>query len=712
MRVLHKGPWRWAWDKLSPPKVTIDFETRSEIDLTKVGAWKYAAHPSTDALCLTFKIGDGPVQRWHSPLLWAYGLDMLPDPEELFDAIEAGAVIEAHNAGFERAIWTCKMVPDYGWPAIKRRQWKCSAAKAASYALPRALEGACQVMRTKTQKDADGHRIMKELCKPRKPTKDNPHEPYVTDREKHQRNVDYCATDTQAEYELSLKLPDLNPDEYEVWQVDQTINERGVFCDVALARLAVETIAKAIDGFNAEIEALTGGKVTKTTQRERVLKWLRDQHYYDLGNTQGPTLDVAVSELDEALMDVFSENFEDFWRIRRVIWITRAANKTSTAKFKAMLDRIGNDHRIRDTLLYMGASKTGRWSGRGVQLQNIKRGGIEDMEKEVERILGMSLDDIIDATEDVVEMFSQVIRGAICAPPGKELVVADYASIEARGTFWLADCVHALNIFTDPKADIYCDLARSIYHREITKKDKDERQLGKKGILGCGYGMGKDKFHVTCAKDGLDITKEMAETVVKTYRETYPEVPELWNAMEEAALQALENKKLGIKEWVPVITPSMRRLRAQGKTCPTKIHFKVNGRFLFMRLPSGRLLGYPDPSCRMAKTPWGGEKLTIFYWGMDQYTHQWAEQKTYGGKLVENAVQAISRDIMAAAMVNIENNHPTYLLVLSVHDELVSEVDEGKGDVKEFEGLLTKKPPWAEGFPLAAEGWRGKRYRK
>lgn len=298
---------------------------------------------------------------------------------------------------------------------------------------------------------------------------------------------------------------------------------------------------------------------------------------------------------------------------------------------------------------------------------------------------------------DVMTALSAGLRGAIIPSKGHRLFVADYAGIEVRVLWWVADDKVGLKLLQTPGADPYCSLASDIYKREITKKDP-ERQLGKAGILGCGYGMGWAKF-IGTAKDmfGLVVTDEESQQVVDTYRSKFYRTKKFWYETEDAACEAVRHPGRVIKQkWV-----SWQRV----------VDKERNTDFLFCTLPNGRRLAYPFPELRQKETPWGEMKYALTFMAVSAYSRQWTREHTYGGKLVENIVQAVSRDIMAEALQRCEQGR-VYVPVLSVHDEVVAEVREGFGDVYEFERLLTEVPTWAPGCPIGAEGWTGKRYRK
>ena len=293
---------------------------------------------------------------------------------------------------------------------------------------------------------------------------------------------------------------------------------------------------------------------------------------------------------------------------------------------------------------------------------------------------------------DVMEVLSAALRGAIVASPGKQLYVADYASIEARVLLWLADDYKALDIFARGE-DIYCEMASEIYGRPITKADKDERQLGKAATLACGYGMGASKFVDTAAKAPYNITvaEDFAKRVVDAYRSKFYRVKQLWEEQQATAIEAVH---------IPQETVT---------TAHVSWLYDDDEGFLFCTLPSGRRLAYPEPEVHAKLTPWGEYRDSLTFMGIDTRTRKWTRQFTYGGSIVENEVQGIARDLLANALLLCEQSG-VYLPVLSVHDESICEAT--AGDLQEFIQLMTTLPDWAEGCPVAVDAWEGARYHK
>lgn len=632
------------------------------------------------------------VALWH-PAFPAIGLpesDDLMTFLQLVDWIESGQLVEAHNAWFERGIWANIFVPQYGAPPIQPHQWRCSAAKAAALALPRSLDDAVNALQLSTHKDLEGAKVMKKLAKPRKPRKkereawaaehgDDPHPiVYFESRVWFERLFDYCKQDVLAEEHLSETIPDLSPEETEIYLLDQAINERGFQLDSGAVLTALSLVQQETVSLNLELMRVTEGRVKKATQRAQLMRWCQEEHGVWLADTQAETLDLMLQRTEMPAP------------VRRGLEILRMLGRSSTAKYEAMQRWACHDGRVRGGMLYHGAS-TGRWSGAGVQPHNFPRGKIDlwDMDSAWAVLGTMDLNLITSIYGSVMEPLSQALRGAIIASEGKHLFVADYAAIEARVLFWLARELEALDIFRRGE-DIYCALASQIYNRPITKKDKEARQLGKAGILGCGYQMGAPKFVDTAASYGLTISEELSQQVVSTYRDTFWRVPKMWRDQEEASVEAVES---------------------QGRIETGHVTWFCEPGFLYCLLPSGRRLAYPEPQIQRRVMPWGQRKQSLTYMGVDAYTRKWKRQFTYGGMLTENITQAVARDLMAAAMLRCEQSG-VYAPVLSVHDELIAEADPAVGDVSEFERLMAECPAWAAGCPVDAEGWAGERYHK
>ena len=639
--------------------LSLDFETRSVLDLRKTGVHKYAQHKHTDVWCLAWALDDGPINIWQP-------CEEVP-ADMLYHLVQGGNV-RAWNAAFERTIWNSILVPRYGFPVLHDYQVYCTAAQAAAMALPRSLDQAAAALGTPVQKDKEGASLMLRMARPRRMEGDTPVWWDVPDRVA--RLIEYCKTDVEVERMIAAKLRPLGATERQVYLLDQRINDRGVMLDKRLVNACLEVVDKTVEKANLKLSELTGDddlKVSNTGRLRQLLgvETLAKAAVTDLLNTE-------LSEVD-----------------REILLIRQEAGKSSTAKLHAMLEACCDDGRIRGLLLYHGAS-TGRWSGRLVQPQNFPRG------------LDVSIEDAIDATlfgdVDLIDMLfgppmevvATLLRPCLTAAENHTLVAADYAAIEARVLAWLAGEDELVETFRSG-GDVYKVMASKIYGVAPSDIDKPQRQMGKMAILGCGYGMGAAKFVAACKlMAGIEIDDDTAKDVVAKYREANGRIVALWRAMENAAVKAVQTP--GVVQWVN-----------------GKVRFIVKHNFLWMVLPSGRPLAYAQPRVMMEPMPWGGEKPVLYFNGVG-LNRQWGRQNTYGGKLTENLVQAVARDLLAEAMLRLDSRG--YKLILSVHDEVVAEVKDEISSPQEFEKIMCELPEWADGCPVNAEGWVGKFYRK
>ena len=373
-------------------------------------------------------------------------------------------------------------------------------------------------------------------------------------------------------------------------------------------------------------------------------------------------------------------------KVRRCLEIRQSLSKSSTAKFKAMLGREHNN-RICDTLMYHGAS-TGRWTARGIQPQNLPRGSFKDVDFCIELIKQKDANGIEMLFGDLMDSISTCIRAAICAPEGSVLICADFSSIEARVLAWLADEQKVLDSFVSG-LDLYKVAATSIYGKNYEEITKAERQIGKVSVLALGYQGGVGAFQAMANGYGVKVDNDVAQGIVDSWRNGHQKIKQFWWNTEKAAVDAVE----------------------KGEACRVgKTIWATVNNFLHCRLPSGRVLSYYKPYLEMTLTPWKKMKNVLHFTGVDTYSKKWSDQTTYGGKLVENVCQAVARDFMAEAMLRVEK--AGYKTVLTVHDEIVVEMEEGKGSLEELENLMSVVPEWGLGCPIEAEGWIGKRYRK
>lgn len=643
-------------------KLHLDFETRSCADLRKVGVYAYADDPSTEVLLACWALDEGPVKTWFRGT---------PVPQELTSALaDPSVTVCAHNAGFERLV-LAKVLPASHWPTPGLARWDCTAARAARQALPRSLDGAGAALGLDVQKDKEGHALMMRMCKPRDYNEDGT-PIWWEDADRMRRLAEYCARDVEVERELDRRLKPLSPLHQQLWELTETINDRGVEIDVEFATAAIaraETLRRELD---AELNQLTNGAIKAATNVPSLRDWLKEQGVI-LPDTDDESL--AKKKLAEYLA---REDLSP--TVRRVLEIRLEAGKSSVAKYRAMIHRASKDGRVRGNFIYHGAA-TGRFAGSGIQPQNLPRKTVKDWDEARANIDALSLDDL-----------SRMIRGTVRAKEGHTFVWADYAAIEARGIAWLAGADALVTQFAEG-VDAYRTMAAVIYGVEPDHiaAESVERQLGKQVILGAGYGMGAARFRVTCDGYGIPVDEVLAENAINAYRNTYPKVPMFWRAVENATRNAIQSP---------------------GKSFAAgRVSYRVEDNWLMCRLPSERVLFYANPRIATVESKFGVRDV-IQYDAVNPLTKKWNPEVTFGGKLAENVTQATCADLITGAMLRVEQ--AGYPVVLSVHDELVCEVPD---DVVPFATrvipkIMCEPPKWADGFPIKAEVKSGKRYGK
>lgn len=668
--------------------IHLDFETRSACDIREAGAEVYARHPSTDVWCLAWAFEDAEcislvrrediISGYIPPLLRAH--------------IESGGIVYAHNAPFELAIWNNVTAPRYGWPPLSPLQTRCTAAMAYAMALPGSLDNASRALGLEQEKDQAGYRLMLQLARPRR-VEPNGDIVWWEDADKLERLYDYCRQDVVVERELHRRMMELSDAEQEVWQLDYAINQRGVPIDRPAVVAAIAVVEHERKRMDAIMRGLTGGAVEACTEVGKLTTWVK-AHGVD---TDG----LAKADIADLLED---ENLPA--HVRAALLLRREAGKSSTAKLQKMLACVCDDGRVRGALQYHGAS-TGRWAGRLIQPQNVSKPrewskdparqkaiighmfeillsglSVQEMAATLDCYYGPTMDAVVDC-----------MRGFIAAPPGFDLIAVDFSAIEARVLAWLAGEEEPLSIFR-AGGDIYLHAASGIYRRPISKADKQERQIGKVAVLALGYQGGVGAFQTMARTYGVKVSDEEAEAIKTAWRTANPAIVQFWYDCEDAARTAL------------LSAGRTTTAGSQGR----EIRFKLNGSFLWCKLPSGRVICYPFPRVEEVPTPWGSTREAVTHMTVNSVTKKWERTSTYGGKLVENIVQAVSRDLLASAMLRLEAHG--YPLVMTVHDELVMEVPEDEGSLEEVEELAAVTPEWAAGLPMKAEGWRNKRYMK
>jgi DNA polymerase len=669
--------------------IYLDYETYSECDIKIAGAYQYSVHPSTEILCMAFAFDDEPVQLW-TP-------DNCCNLDKLFLLVKNGSLIEAHNAFFERCIWQNVAIKKYGFLEVQASQWRCSAAQVAALALPRSLSGAALALECEQQKDESGKKIMLQLSQPKLATKKDSAIRYSKDlyADKYEELYKYCIQDVETERNITKITRPLIESEQEIWLLDQEINWRGILIDRRAVLKAIHLSTLATGTALKKIKELTDNKINSFTQTIACTKWATGQGY-------------EMEKFNKAYLEEKVKDKTMPQKVREVIELRQKFGKTSVAKYQRMFGSMGLDDRIRDNYMYHGAS-TGRWAGMKVQFQNLPRGKIKDVNKKTGKSTDIDMDTAVSILNlsnndslfnlcyegNFMDFLSTTLRGMVIAPEGKNLYVADYSAIEARGVAWLSDQMDLVEDFRNG-GKIYEKQAAAAYGKELEDilalgKESIERFVGKTLVLACGYGMGAKKFQATCAASGVELDLEFCEKAIKAYRKKNSMIIAQWYDQESAALKAIRSGKLIVEG---------------------KIKWQVVGKFLYCRLPSGRCLAYYKPSIKEAPTSWGEPRDQLHIWGEKQVEGRkiWCEQTLYGGLIVENIVQALCRDLMAGGMLALKT--AGYEIVMHSHDEIISEASEDFGNVKEYENLMCTLPAWATGFPIKAEGWVGKRYKK
>ena len=656
--------------------LSVDFETRSAVDLTKTGVYRYAEDESTDVWCMAWAVGEA------EPSLWRPG-DAVPDV--LAAWVAEGKPLRAWNAQFERTIWNQILVKRYEFPATTREQWFCTAAEARAMALPGKLGDAAIVLGVEEQKDAAGSRLMMQMAKPRRTLPDGRFEWWATP-DKMQRLFDYCLQDVRTERDVFQNIRPFRERERSVFLLDQTINDRGVLVDRELALAAKDVAAAATQTANARLREITGGVASGVTDIRGILTWLASQ------GVSSESLDkTSVAEMKT----VEGEKDQSNPAVLEVLTIREELGKTSVKKIDSMLIAACADDRIRGTLLFHGAA-TGRWAGRLVQPQNFPRGNVEDPEQYIPLVMSRSVNEI-DLHQAPLEVVSSLLRAVLCAAPGHEMIAADFSAIEARVIAWMAGEAWRLDVF-QTHGRIYEASASMMFGvpLEHIVKGRPEyalRAKGKVAELALGFQGGVGALQAMGAEQ-QGLTVEEMKDVVTRWREASPAIVRLWKQMETAALAAVEE-------------PGTIHSAGVGAGA---VRFKKSAGFLWMGLPSGRTLAYAKPHLADKVTPWGSTAKELACCGQKCVTRKWTKTDLYGGILTENAVQAIAADILFEAMLRVEA--AGLPIVLSVHDEIVCEVPKGRSSAAELERVMSIAPAWATGLPLAAEGWVGERFKK
>ncbi len=680
----------------------LDLETYSDVPIT-YGTHVYAA--GAEVLLVAWAIGEAPAQVWDYTNPGSISTDLLM-------ALRGDCEVFAHNSHFDRTVMR-HALPSL-CPAPLR--WRDTMVQALSHGLPGALSVLCDILKVPTDKAKDkaGKHLIQLFCKPRPKTSKIRRATRETHPAEWARFVEYAALDIDAMREVHHRLPTWNYKgaELELWQLDQRINDRGVAVDMELVAAAIDAVTTAQSDLADKTLDITEGALSSTTRRDGMLLHILQEYGVDLPDLQMATVERRMQDPDLPA------------ELKELLAIRLQATTTSTSKYKSLSNGTSADGRLRGTLQFNGASRTGRWAGRLFQPQNLPRPSLNQAQIElgIEALKAGCADLVVD---NVMELTSSAIRSCLVAAKGKKMVVADLSNIEGRDQAWLAGEEWKLEAFRDFDAGAGPDLYKLAYSKSFGIKPesvtKDQRQVGKVQELALGYAGGVGAFVTFAAAYRIDLedlgkkvlpyapewaltesqgfyewTKVQkrptfdlsrdafvaCDALKRGWREAHHNIASYWSELQESALAAIEQ---------PGRTIECRRVKV-----------RRDASWLRVGLPSGRAICYPSPQVV------DGD---ITYMGMNQYSRRWCRLKTYGGKIFENVCQAVARDVMTANMPLIEA--AGYEIVLSVHDELICEApDSDEFNAAHLSGLLAMNPAWAPDMPLAAAGFETFRYRK
>jgi DNA polymerase len=692
------------------PVASIDFETRSTVDLTKCGADVYAAGEHTGIWCLAWALDDDPVSIWYPNA---------PTPNKLLDHIEGGGTVAGWNLHFELAIWLPKYVD---WPELRAEQCDDTMARALARSLPGKLEEAAKAFRLEIQKDKVGWGIMRKMCVPTKEWRKNPIglPQWHNDPQDRKRLFAYCKQDVEVERALAKRLAPLTASERKVWQLDRTINQRGVRVDVDKIKTLLPVAESEAARLTKELQQITKKQVRTAKSHKAMLRWLASRGV-ELPDLKKRKLNRLLKSDRVLPLDV-----------RRVLEIRLEINKASIAKLTAMIVSRNADDRCRGLFGYHRAT-TGRFGSYRLQLHNLMRPDMKQwMIDHTLELFGEEWGrDFIQAaySTDLINAIANCMRAMIIPAERKRFVGGDYTGIENRILMWFSQEEWELENFRKLDAGCGVDAYKLAYSMAfnvpIETVTSAQRLIGKVMVLACGYsgavgailGMGDnyDNFKpgevaqvakATCdpyiwkdtlaryPKDpkwqfNLDAdTWTGIRVVVDAWRSAHPLTKQLWWSLVDAAIEAVERK-------------------GDVATCAGgKLKFKSNGHFLFCQLPSGRALAYAKPHLVTDKSG----RQSLWYFGQGKKSKKWERREFKPSIIAENAVSGTARDVLTEGMLRLEA--AGYPISLHVHDEAVAEMPFGVGSPEEFKAILCNVSPWLAGCPIAAHTWEGPTFRK
>ena len=638
--------------------ISIDIESYSDVDLSKCGVYKYSSSPNFEILLFGYSVDGGDVRV----VDLCQGEEI---PADIVAALSDESVTKwAFNAMFERVC-----LSNYLGEWLEPESWKCSMVWSATLGLPLSLENVGAVLGLEKQKLSEGKDLIRYFCVPCKPTKANGGRTRNLpehDREKWERFKAYNLRDVEAEMQIQQRLskfpvPDFVWEEY--WQ-DQEINDRGIGVDMEMVRNAIAMEGRSKAELSAAMKELT--ELENPNSVQQMKQWLLEN------GMETDSLDKkAVAELLKTAPEPLGE----------ALALRQQLAKSSVKKYQAMKNAVCTDSRAHGMFQFYGANRTGRFSGRIIQLQNLPQNHIPDLAQARELVKAGDFDALAILYEDIPDTLSQLIRTAFVPQDGRKFIVADFSAIEARVLAWLAGEKWVLDVF-GKGGDIYCETASRMFHCKVEKhgENAELRQKGKQAVLSCGYGGSVGALKAMGALEA-GMTEDELQPLVDSWREANPNIVQLWWEADRAAKECIKN-------------------RMQTET--HGIRFEYQSGMMFIMLPSGRRLAYVKP--RIGENRFGGESVT--YMGVGG-TRKWERLESYGPKFVENIVQAVSRDILCYAMQTLKN----CAIVATVHDEIIIEADR-RMSVEAVCEQMGRTPSWAKGLLLRADGYECPFYQK
>lgn len=642
-------------------KLSIDIETFSDIDLIKCGVYKYADSPAFEILLFAYSIDDGEIH-----IVDLVRGEELPD--EITEAIKSDTVIKtAFNAQFERVCLSKHL-----GILLDPSSWYCTAVQAAELSLPSSLADVGAALGLERQKMTDGKELIKYFCVPCKPTKSNGSRtrnmPWNAP-EKWALFKEYCKRDVDVERQIAEKLKKypLSKSEHDLYVLDQNINDRGVLVDLELARQAVKL--NSIQTAVATEQAYTLTGLENPNSVAQLKAWLTEN---------GVEIDSLSKKAVAALADETDGDIQEMLHLRLLM------SKTSVKKYEAVMRSVCRDNRVRGMMRFCGASRTGRWSGQILQVQNLPQNHLPDLTLARDIVKDGDFEMLDMTFGNVPNVLSELIRTVLIPKQNHRFIVADFSAIEARVLSWLAGEQWRLDTFRNG-GDIYCASASQMFRVPVEKHGVNGhlRQKGKISELACGYGGSVGALKNMGAVE-MGVPEDELQGLINDWRNANPHIVKLWTEVGNTAMKAIKEKTI---------------------VSLGKLVFMYERGILFIRLPSGRRLSYIKP--RIGTNRFGGDSITYMGVGASK---KWERLETFGGKLVENIVQAIARDLLASAMMNVAN--AGYDIVFHVHDEIIAEAPDGQGSVDEMCMLMSINPDWADGIPLSADGYECEYYRK